>query len=60
MLVTTKKEVTVTITLSETEAYVLKAMMQSPACNPSDESIDVADLRQGLLNELKNVLTGKR
>lgn len=60
MLVTTKKEVTVTLTLTEAEAYILKAMMQNPACSPSDESIDVANLRQGLFNELKNVLTGKR
>lgn len=59
MLVTTMKEITVTITLSETEAYVLKAMMQNPVCDPSDEPIDVANLRQGLFNELKTVLKYK-
>lgn len=60
MLVTTMKEITVTITLSEAEAYVLKAMMQNPMCNPSDEPINVANLRQSIFNELKSALTVKR
>jgi len=59
MLVTTMKEITVTITLSETEAHILKAMMQNPECDPSVESIEVANLRQSLFNELKTVLKYK-
>ena len=59
MLVTTTKEITVTIILSEAEAHVLKAMMQNPVCDPSDEDIAVANLRQGIFNELKTVLRYK-
>lgn len=55
MLVTTMKEITVTITLSEAEAHALKAMMQNSA-----ESIEITNLRQSIFNELKNVLMVKR
>ena len=56
----TKTSTIITIVLSREEAEILASLVQNPQCNPSDELIETAELREALLSACKSHHTGIR
>ncbi|QKN84750.1 hypothetical protein KNV05_gp088 [Vibrio phage River4] len=52
---TIKKEVTITLTLTQNEATFLRNMLQNPMCHPDEEEGTVSKMRHELFHALKQV-----
>ncbi|QKN84944.1 hypothetical protein AG74_85 [Vibrio phage AG74] len=52
---TIKKEVTVTLTLTQNEAMFLRNMLQNPMCHPDEEEGTISKMRHELFHALRQV-----
>ncbi len=53
---TAKKEVTITLALTQNEATFLRNMLQNPSCSPEEEVPTIAKMRHDLFNALTEVV----